>query len=749
MDRIYSICTKVQVWEIYHFFPQVSMKKKIFCCFGSLLFFSAISQTSTNPEEILIYQSDNYVFQSKNTYSIDVGLKYNDASQKAHPDFGTLPWDAPQKNVVEDLSKRKIDERYYIDLNSPSYFYIQKSAVPINYEKDGWMIAIDPKLNNSSTGIYTAKNQPYPTCLNTNDRNTAIEIGEHLFSFNNYKLKATDMNGSVAEYNADWSSVEVGNNGAYIANIFPHIDMKISFKEGAVKSDFIINSELPYKHIVFTDQLGFDESLYSISSTDDLGLNLMIKRNSDAIDIMKIGMVRSYDASGIKEHSNKHAYIINGNYLSFECDSSWLHNNEMVYPLVIDPIFIAVGPITGGVTGSLPAPAFCSDNINLTFPGGSMPWDVSAGWVVFSNFCYYNFLDCWRSEAQIRIRSSCGGLSPNASNHWMCAPNCNSWGTWNPVLPFNASGTQSLAQCYTPSCSDQSMEFTIELSRTYCPSYSPYDMCDWSYSTCQSLEGWQVTVQGRTVETPEPISLNPSPCIGNVPLTAEPDYGVPGYTYLWSTGATTQSIDVSDAGTYTVVVTDACGVQATQEFTIACPLSIDLKDFSVVKAGEKVLVKWETLNEYNNDYFTIERMTDDSKKWEKIGTVKGSENSVENIIYKFYDNTPYQRGFSYYRLKQTDLNGEYFYFEPKVINFSKGNKIRIFPQPATNQLIIEWDGFDGDIHLSSLLGEKILLPMYKEGISYIIDTSHLSSGVYIVVLSIDGESITTQRVIIK
>lgn len=696
----------------------------------------------------LIYKSEDYRFQPQKKYSEEAGLKYNESSYKNHPEFGILPGDAPHaKNVVEDLSKRTPDERYYIDLDNPSAFYIQKSAVPINFEKDGWMVTINPKLSPSSTGIYEAVQQPYPTRLNTIGKTTSIKIGESTFSFNNYRLRATDMSGTISNYEADWTNIRVGNTGAYVTNVFPGIDMKISFREGEIKSDFIINEELPYKHLIFTDQLGFDESLYSLSDLGNVS-KLFLIRNTDNTHIMEIGTVRSHDASGMKEHSQRHPYLINGNRLGFACDSLWLHNNATVYPVVIDPVFTAVGPLSGGQTGSLLAPSYCSNSISLTFPGGSMPWDLSAAWIVSSDICAYNFYDCWMSEALVRIVSSCGGLSPSA-DYWMCDPGCNSWGTWNPVLDFNNSGTQSLAQCYTPSCSGQPMTFSIQLGRTYCPSWSSFDACNYLDSYCQSLEAWQLIVQGRTVEVPDPTSITPSPCSGNVPLSAAPDYGVPGYTYLWNTGATSQSITATNAGNYSVVVTDACGTQATQQFTIACPLNIELADFNVVKAGENVLIKWRTSNEVNNDYFTVERKTDNSGKWEALDTVKGSKNSVESIHYKLYDNTPYRAGTSYYRLKQTDLNGESFYFEPKVIHFGSNDEIRIFPQPATNELSVEWNGFEGEIQLYSLLGEKMSLPRHKKGDSYVFDTSQLSSGIYSIVFLVEGETVSTQKVVIR
>ena len=47
--------------------------------------------------------------------------------------------------------------------------------------------------------------------------------------------------------------------------------------------------------------------------------------------------------------------------------------------------------------------------------------------------------------------------------------------------------------------------------------------------------------------------------------------GVPGYTYLWSTSATTQDISGLSAGTYIVTVTDANGCNVAQSFTVNEP----------------------------------------------------------------------------------------------------------------------------------------------------------------------------------
>ncbi len=64
--------------------------------------------------------------------------------------------------------------------------------------------------------------------------------------------------------------------------------------------------------------------------------------------------------------------------------------------------------------------------------------------------------------------------------------------------------------------------------------------------------------------------------------------GNPNYTYLWSTGATTASINNLSAGQYSVTITDSQGCIALQEFTLEDPepLTLDLGGDKVLCAGQ-------------------------------------------------------------------------------------------------------------------------------------------------------------------
>ncbi|NUN99224.1 MAG: T9SS type A sorting domain-containing protein [Saprospiraceae bacterium] len=59
-------------------------------------------------------------------------------------------------------------------------------------------------------------------------------------------------------------------------------------------------------------------------------------------------------------------------------------------------------------------------------------------------------------------------------------------------------------------------------------------------------------------------------------VTANITGGTPGYTYLWNTGATTQTIENLGIGTYSVTVTDALGCSRTKSINVGQPAAISV-----------------------------------------------------------------------------------------------------------------------------------------------------------------------------
>lgn len=696
----------------------------------------------------------NYTtFTSKSVPQIsDELIKLTDKEFHSHPEFGILPYDAPCEDCFELIQERKDSSRMFVKKGSDGkHFYSQAVYGVFHYDENGHKISYDPRLRPRSNNIYRSDRQETPTILNVNEKYSAFEKNGALFKFNNrielILLKNNGTSENLGE--ANWSDHTVGDEGIYITNAWPGIDISISYQLNRIKLNYVIPKPLSYLHdvknLLFTDHLQLPGG-YTLTQennndlTPDGYFGKYQVMNTYHQEIFTIGNAFGFDQSAIKENHILLNYIYNGNDLSIRVPAdSWLSLPSITYPVIIDPLVSSTATFSSGAKSFQYNGAWCGlsgscdYNLTLSRPLNSTITDVqfNAQYITSNSPC-----SCWRNEAAFKISGPCGISPAAATTFWNC--NNTSAGTCGAS---NISIFSETSACLTPVCSAL---LTYQIRNSYC--YCSTSGC---VTSCQSMPNntWVITVEGHTVETPPVTNLSPPACSGGVALNAAPNYGVPGYTYLWNTGATSSSINTTSTGTYSVVVTDACGVQATQQFVVACPLGINLKDFNVVKAGQDVLVHWETTNEYNNNYFTIERMTD-NENWEVLGTVKGSQNSVEDVLYKFYDKTPYKRGVSYYRLKQTDFDGAYFYFDPKAIDFSN-DELRIFPQPAGNELIIEWSGFNGEVSIYSLLGEKIFLPITKEGISYKLDTSHISSGVYAIVLSTHGEVLSTQKVVIR
>lgn len=74
----------------------------------------------------------------------------------------------------------------------------------------------------------------------------------------------------------------------------------------------------------------------------------------------------------------------------------------------------------------------------------------------------------------------------------------------------------------------------------------------------------QQVVSGTATITP---NVQGTICAGT-PVTLTANSGT-GFSYLWSNGATTQSINVTSAGTYTVSVSNSCGVATSPPYTVS------------------------------------------------------------------------------------------------------------------------------------------------------------------------------------
>jgi len=91
-------------------------------------------------------------------------------------------------------------------------------------------------------------------------------------------------------------------------------------------------------------------------------------------------------------------------------------------------------------------------------------------------------------------------------------------------------------------------------------------------------------------------------------------------------------------------------------------LPIELISFTAEYSGGYVEVDWTVASESNNNYFTIERSVD-CYSWDEIERIEGLGTHNHHISYNYSDTRPVM-GISYYRLKQTDYDGNFETFNP-------------------------------------------------------------------------------------
>ncbi|UPT67018.1 MAG: T9SS type A sorting domain-containing protein [Sphingobacteriales bacterium JAD_PAG50586_3] len=186
------------------------------------------------------------------------------------------------------------------------------------------------------------------------------------------------------------------------------------------------------------------------------------------------------------------------------------------------------------------------------------------------------------------------------------------------------------------------------------------------------------------------------------------------------------------------------------------PLPIELLDFTAQPEDKTVKLQWATATEVNNDFFTIEKSIDGAAFTELL-KLPGAGNSNTQLNYSAVDENPYN-GYSYYRLKQTDFNGEYTYSDIEAVNFKRKaeDMLTVYPNPLVNTTLkIKLDDTYTDgilaVEVYDMQGVKLLsanidiVQMQANG--YYELATHFNNGAYIVVAK-TGDAECRKRVIV-
>lgn len=154
--------------------------------------------------------------------------------------------------------------------------------------------------------------------------------------------------------------------------------------------------------------------------------------------------------------------------------------------------------------------------------------------------------------------------------------------------------------------------------------------------------------------------------------------------------------NMSATANYYINVTDGVASSST--------LPISLISFDANYVNDAIELTWETASELNNNYFTIEKSSN-AIDFKEIGKINGAGNSNEVLGYNYWDYSLIEE-VSYYRLKQTDYDGQYSY--SPILSVSKQKKpteynIDFYYSQSDNSFILEFVAYNkGDYNLEIL-----------------------------------------------
>lgn len=168
----------------------------------------------------------------------------------------------------------------------------------------------------------------------------------------------------------------------------------------------------------------------------------------------------------------------------------------------------------------------------------------------------------------------------------------------------------------------------------------------------------------------------------------------------------------------------------------------------------QVAIRWATAQELNNDFFTVERSTD-GRMFTSVTDVAGAGTTTAPTHYEAMDAEPVA-GAAYYRIRQTDFDGQFSYSPMVEINLSATNQIQLSlaPNPVAAgqsvQVRIDHPGGQAALRVLSLTGQEL----YRQAVDLsggmqqvALPLANLAPGTYLVQVQSGQGQAATQLVI--
>ena len=148
------------------------------------------------------------------------------------------------------------------------------------------------------------------------------------------------------------------------------------------------------------------------------------------------------------------------------------------------------------------------------------------------------------------------------------------------------------------------------------------------------------------------------------------------------------------------------------------PLPVELSSFTAEAQDQKVILKWTTATELNNNGFEIQRKVAESD-FATIGFVSGEGTTTNQKEYSYIDKDLVD-GKYFYRLKQVDYNGSYEYSNVIEVDVRSLNEYALeqnFPNPFNPTTTIGYvlkEKSNAKLILLNAIGEEVAVLVNEE-----------------------------------
>jgi Ricin-type beta-trefoil lectin domain-like/HYR domain/Secretion system C-terminal sorting domain len=196
----------------------------------------------------------------------------------------------------------------------------------------------------------------------------------------------------------------------------------------------------------------------------------------------------------------------------------------------------------------------------------------------------------------------------------------------------------------------------------------------------------------------------------------------------------------SDNAAVEIRTHDGTDSQLWQIVEVACNTSSqhlasnDVLDMNAAAEVNSARIQWVNNTGYKNDFFTVEKANPVSGDFEQLSVINSDNATEENEFYSAYDNAPTE-GDNTYRVKVTYMDGTSKTSAPQTVKFNGGTGIRVFPNPASETVVVDLSKYKGEavtISMYNQFGQQVLTQQVEKASGTVnVDISQNAVGNYL------------------